>query len=284
MNDDFLTQYRKTPPLEFADALYQRISQQVRPGFAFTIWNKLTLRNAGALLVFIVAVAACAYYAASRTPYHKVGGIWLTVQKTYVWEIPSVSETPEEITVPECPIVPLDEAREILQFDFLVPTWAPEGFTINDSVAISPSFSSGCDVSSTSDFISWSWTGNNGNSYIGIFIQNLRWYDPVANIYRLGEAAVWTPVAPGSYEEIEVNGQPSILIRGDWASPVMFTEPLPAGKIEFEWDKDLGLRLYWVQGEALYELYTYMFLQERHDLTIADVSPEDLIKMAESAR
>ena len=276
MNDEFLTQYRKAPHPAFAEALYQRISQQPQPGFAFKLWNKLTLRNAGALLILMVIVAACAYYAATQTPYRKVGGIWLTVQKTYVWDIPSVSETPEEISVPECPILPLDEAREILRFDVSVPTWAPEGFVLNEDV---------CGVDATSDFVSLAWTGNNGNSFMSIFIRNLRWYDPTANIYRLGEAAVWEPIAPGSYEEVQVNGQPAVLIRGDWAAPAAITGPLPEGKTEVGWDEDLGLRLYWVHGEALYELYTHMPLQEWHHLyTMADVSPEDLIKMAESAK
>jgi len=274
MNDEFLTQYRKAPRAAFVEALYQQISQQ--PETTLTIWNRLTLRNAGVLLVLMVLVAACAYYVASQTPYHKVGGIWLTIQKTYVPEFIPVPEIPEE-TVPECPdLLPLDEAKGILRFDFSIPTWAPEGFVLNEDV---------CGASSTSDFVSLAWTGNNGNSYVSIFIQNLRWYDRVANIYRIGDAAVWEPIAPGSYEEVEVKGQPAVLIRGDWAALTAITEPLPKGKTEVGWDEDLGLRLYWVHGEALYELYTHMTLEELHHLyTMADVSPEDLIKMAESTR
>src|SRR4030095_155627 len=169
MNDEFLIQFREVPRVEFADALYKRISQQSQPGFAFTIWNKLTLRNAGALLVLIVVVAACAYYAATQTPYHKVGEIWLTVQKTYVPEFIPVSETPEENPVEsqayDCPLFSVEEARGILRFDVLVPTWAPEGFTFTDAV---------CGVDAISDFVSLTWTGNDGNSYIGITSQNLR--------------------------------------------------------------------------------------------------------------
>src|SRR4030095_8233798 len=187
MNDEFLTQYRKAPRPAFAKALYQRISQQSET--TLTIWNRLTLRNASALLVLMVLVAACAYYAVSQTPYHKVGGIWLTVQKNYVCEFPSVSETtPEEIDVPECPLLPLNEFREIMRFDFLVPTWAPEGFILNEDV---------CGTSSTSDSVFLVWTRNDGHSYISIFINNLRWYDRGANIYRLGEAGVLAPGVTG---------------------------------------------------------------------------------------
>lgn len=277
MNDEFLTQFREAPRAKFAEALYERISQQSQPRFVMPRLNRLTLRNVVSMLAFMLIVAACAYYAATQTPYRKVGGIWLTVQKTRIAEYVPTPEVIVNSDVPfqteGCPS--LEKAREILRFDFHIPTWAPEGFTFNGTV---------CGVDPISDFASLSWKHNDGTSFIGLLVRNLKWRDPYTNTYKIEPAVVWDPVAPGSYKEVQVNDQPAVLIRGDWASPIMFTEPLPEGKTEVEWDKDLGLRLYWVQGEALYELYTHMPLLERHHLTIADVSPEDLIKMAESAR
>lgn len=267
MNDEFLTRYRKTPRAEFAIMLYKRISQQPQPRFAFEILNRLTLRNAGAMLVLLLFVAACTYVAATQTPYRKVGDIWLTVQKTIKIEFIPVG-TATEVTQ-EQPVVyyecssTREEAGKALDFDFLIPTAAPKGFATDGLL---------CGVDPISDFVSLSWKGDDGKSYISMTIQNLRWYDRVANIYRVGPPHLWQPVALGSYEEVQVNGQPAVLIRGDWEQPPPPSE-MPAGKLEFEWDKDLGLHLYWVNGEELYWLDTN-----------ADISVEELIKMAESAK
>lgn len=266
MNDEFLTHFREAPRAEFVDALYERISRQSQPRFDWKMVNKLTFRNAGVMFVLLFLVVACAYYVVTQTPYRKVGGIWLTVQKTQKVEYipaPEVIEDPDAaFQTDECPS--LEEAREILRFDFLVPTWAPEGFVFNGTV---------CGVDPISDFASLAWKGREETAYIGMTIQNLRWYDRVANTYRIGPAAVWEPVAPGSYKEVQVNGQPAVLVRGDWEYPAVVSKLPSAGELEAKWDKKLGLRLYWVDGEQLYYLYTR-----------ADISAEDLIKMAESAQ
>lgn len=265
MNDEFLTQYRKVPRAEFAVALYQRISHQPQPRFTFRVLNRLTLRNAGALLALLLFVAACTYVAATQTPYRKVGNIWLTVQKTVKIEFSSVEmateATQEQLVVDQCALT-REEAGKVLDFDFLLPTAAPKGFATDGLF---------CGVEPISNFVSLSWKGNDGKSYIVMMIQNMRWYDRVANIYRVGPASVWQPVAPGSYEEVQVNGQPAVLVRGDWEQPPAPSE-MPT-TWELEWDKDLGLHLYWVNGEELYDLHTN-----------ADIAVEELIKMAESAK
>lgn len=267
MNDEFLTRYRKTPRAEFAIALYKRISQQPQPRFAFEILHRLVLRNAGAMLALMLFIAACTYVAATQTPYRKVGDIWLTVQKTQKIEyIPvemATEVTQEQPVVYECSST-REEAGKVLDFDFLIPTAAPKGF-VTDGLL--------CGVGPISDFVSLSWKGDDGKSYIVISIQNLRWYDSGANTYRVGPASIWQPVAPGSYKEVQVNGQPAVLIRGDWEQLPPPSEMPADGKVESEWDKDLGLHLYWVNGEQLYYLYTN-----------TDIAVEELINMAESAK
>jgi hypothetical protein len=65
------------------------------------------------------------------------------------------------------------------------------------------------------------------------------------------------------------------LIRGDWnwEEAPWATGETSVEKYEYKWDKKRALQLYWVDGEVSYHLYTR-----------ADISPEDLIRMAESAQ
>jgi hypothetical protein len=84
------------------------------------------------------------------------------------------------------------------------------------------------------------------------------------------------PVSPGSYEVVQVHGQPAVLVRGDWnweMAPWANGEMSSVEEYEYKWDKKRALQLYWVDGEVFYHLYTR-----------ADISPEDLIRMAESAK
>lgn len=263
MNDEFLTKFHKAPRAEFADALYERISHKPQPRFPQTLVNKLTFRNAVVALAFLFFIAACVY-AVSEMRWNKVGGIWVDVQNTLKlhWDPSetSVMETPDH----EC--VTVEEARETLRFDFQVPTWAPEGFTFENSM---------CGIDRTSDFAGLHWKGADKYSGISITLRNLRWNDGLKD--RIGPPSTMLPVAPGSYKEVQIHGQPAVLVRGDWEWPWGTEDSVQvfAGMedVELKWDKKRGLQLYWVQGEVLYYLSTR-----------AKVSAEDLIKMAESMR
>lgn len=260
MNDEFLTKFHRTPRAEFADALYERISRESQPPFTQMLAKKLNFRNAVVAIAFLFFIAACVY-AVSEKRWNKVGGIWVEVQRTYKIEfVPPPGE--KLVTQPqdyECRTV--EEAKEVLRFDFQVPIWVPEGFTFDSRM---------CGVYRTSDFASLSWKGMDEQSGISLMVHNLRWFDGVKD--RIGPPYTMFPVAPGSYKEVQVHGQSAVLIRGDWEEPWMTEEPIE-GEMEFKWDKKRALQLYWVQGEVLYYLYTS-----------ADVSAEGLIRMAESAR
>lgn len=262
MNDEFLLRYRRTPRPEFADALYERISSQPQPRLAIPMLNRLTFRNVGAMLALMLFVAACVYVATGQG-WHKVAGMWVNVQRTYKVDFSPISSTIEETEIqpPECFTV--EEAKEILRFEFHVPDWAPDGFTFGARM---------CGIDRISDYASLYWNGPDKYTGISIYLTNLRWYDPTMLVYKVGPASVWGPVAPGSYKEVQVNGQPAILVRGDWETP-WATEFMLEGEHEFKWDKKRAVQLYWVDGEVMYHLYTR-----------AKVSPEDLIRMAESAR
>lgn len=264
MNDEFLTRFREEPRAEFADALYERISRESQPPFTQMLAKKLNFRNAVVAIAFLFFIAACVY-AVSEKRWNKVGNIWVEVQKTYKVDFTPPSEVseepePQQYAEPEC--VSLEEARKILRFELHVPTWAPDGFTLDDRI---------CGIDRTSDFAGLYWKGADEYSGINIMSQNLRSFNMSTQEYQVGPAVVWGPVGPGSYEEVQVLGQPAVLVHGDWEEPFM-TGRLNA-KYEFKWDRKRGLQLHWLDGEVMYHLFTH-----------ADVSAENLIRMAESAR
>ena len=263
MNDEFMYQLYEEPRAGFVDALYERISRQPQSYFARMMGQRLTPRNAAIVFAIMFLAAACVYAVTDRG-WRKVGGIWVDVERTYKPEISSPSETSTEPSVqpqePKC--LTVEEAKKVLRFDLHVPAWAPQGFTLDDRI---------CGVDELSDFANLAWKGTGKRSFIQFDAQNLKWFDISMQQYRVGPTYIMFPVAPGSYKEVQVHGQPAVLVRGDWDFPWLMgsTEQ----KTEFKWDKKLGLHLYWVEGETFYHLYT-----------VEKVSVEDLIKMAESTQ
>ena len=262
MNDKFLAKFQKTPRAEFADALYERISQRPQTRFPRTRAIKLTFRNAAVAFTFMLLIAACVYYAVTEKRWNQVGGIWVEVRRTIKVDNPSLSGEPtvmEEEDLFEC--FSLDEARQILRFRFKIPAWAPDGFTFSDEICGFVDLH----YLSRSAFLNWEEAERNTGMKLDF-----------RNLYDQEPASLLIPVAPGSYEEVQVHGQPAVLIRGDWnweEAPWANGQMSSVEEYEYKWDKKRALQLYWVDGEVMYHLYTR-----------ANVSPEDLIKMAESAQ
>lgn len=257
MNDEFLLRYRCTPRAEFADALYDRLSQQPEPRFA----GKLTFRNVVMGFALLLFIAACAYIVTEKR-WNKIGDIWVDVQRnpkhglviqSSLWKAPAG----------EMEVANLEEAKSALGFDFGFPNWAPEGFVLDDKMNMSPW---------SQKTLSASWKSQDGGEPIGIFI-NYRWFDVATAPNPMYESVSTGPVPPGSFEEVKVFGRPAVLVRGDWdwrMLPVTADPP----EIDLSWDKDKGSSLYWTEDDVAYLLWTYN----------PNVSPEDLIRMAESAR
>jgi hypothetical protein len=258
MNDEFMHRLYEEPRAEFAEAVYQRISQQPPLRFAPIIGQKLTLRNSALMIVLLFVVVACVY-AVTEKRWNKVGDIWVEVQRTN--KVDLTYEEVQPIPGPEC--LSIEKARKILRFELRVPTWAPNGFTLDDRI---------CGIDRISDFAGLYWKGTDEYSGINIMSQNLRIFNISTQEYQIAPATVWGPVAPGSYEEVQVVGRPAVLVHGDWEEPWM-TGPMMNRKYEFKWDKKRGLQLHWVDGDVMYHLFTH-----------AQVSVADLIKMAESTR
>jgi hypothetical protein len=274
MSDEFLKHFYEMPRSEFADALYERISQQPQLRFSRSMMPKLTFRNAVIAFVLLSFVAACVYVATEKR-WIKIGDIWVHVARTHKTEFvppPEVSEEPGiQFEEPQC--VTVEEGRKILRFDIKVPTWAPEGLRFDDRM---------CGIDRISDYASLYWEGADQFSGIKLWTSNRRGFNMAKQKYEIGPAAIWQPVAPGSYKEVQIHGQPAVLVQGDWdTSPFSgIVYELPPGRqvdengfVEAKWDKKRGAQLHWVDGEVMYSLYGG-----------TNVSPEDLVKMAESAR
>lgn len=269
MNDEFLTQFREAPRAEFADALYERISRGSPSHFAGRLRSKLTFRNTAAAFVFMLLIAACVYAVVEKR-WDKVGIIYVDVQRTIKVDNPSLSGEPLVMEFQhEC--FRIDEAREILRFRFKVPAWVPDGFTFSNEIC---GFE---DLSPSSDSAFLDWEGADKNTPMILDLRNLKQFNSATQKYEVGSASTamyGMSVPPGSYEEVQVHGQPAVLVRGDWnwEEAPWATGETSVGEYEYKWDKKRALQLFWVDGEVFYHLYTR-----------ADVSPEDLIRMAESA-
>lgn len=257
MNDEFLLRYRRTPRPEFADALYERISSQPEPRFA----GKLTFRNVVMGFALMLFMAACAYIVVAEKRWNKVGDIWVDVQKSPKQSL-GIQSSFWRGPAGEMEVTSLEEARSALGVEFGFPNWAPEGFVLEDKMNMSPW---------SQKTLSASWKSQDDGEPIGIFL-NYRWFEVATWPNPMHESVSTGPVAPGNFEEVEVFGRPAVLVRGDWdwfMQPVEETE-----EIKLKWDKKNGLSLYWADEDVAYLLWTYN----------PAVSPEDLIRMAESAQ
>jgi hypothetical protein len=267
MNDEFMHQYYEQPRREFEDALYERISKQPQPRFPQTMATKLTFRNAAVAFMLMLLVAACVYAVVEKY-WDKVGVINVGVQSTIKVDNPSLSGEPLVMEV-QHKCFSIEEARGFLRFRFKVPAWAPDGFIFSDEIC---GFE---DLSPLSDRAFLSWMGADQNTAMYLNLSNLKWFNIATQKYEVRSPYLDISVPPGSYEEVQVHRQPAVLIRGDWnwEEAPWATGETSVEKYEYEWDQKRALQLYWVDGEVSYHLYTR-----------ADVFPEDLIRMAESAR
>lgn len=215
MNDDFLTRYRKSPPREFAAALYERIN------FPMPAPRNIFLRRfmiAGAISLALIAAFAFSPNARASMMhlFKQVGGI------TFIGpDEPSSdpTETPEpERTVPE-ERLSLAEAQAKLPFAISLPTWVPEGFSQSDTVRISYF----------------------GDKFTPV---EITYYGPdpqVGNIVLMvGQRVNWL-VDLNSVQEVKINGESAGLTGGSWNADTG------------EWSGD-DVSLTWMHGDVMYKL------------------------------
>lgn len=162
-----------------------------------------------------------------------------------------VLEYPQETEAVASPVlqrlIPLSEALEDVSFEFRLPAWIPEGYQLREQALVTLP-GPNTDVSEAWQvWLYWQKVTAAGVQEV-LFLAYPSKY----------EAGVPVPVGSGSVEAVEIDGNPAALIRGNWLGS--------------RWEETLGGSLRWVDGETAYWL------------TSAWVSPDDLLKMAESLR
>lgn len=152
---------------------------------------------------------------------------------------------------PTVAVYPTTAPQTILSnppFAFGLPKYIPDGFILMDNGAIAKSNS----------WVSFAWSSQNAE--IEMLVEQ-RYTD-----YPL-------PTGIDSAEEIQVNGQPALLIRGWWDE-------------NHNWDPTRGLALHWKIGDIHYRLIYYQRSPVNWEIEPisgdADQVLKDLINMAES--
>lgn len=142
-------------------------------------------------------------------------------------------------TVVHIPSVKVNEILADPPFEFSLPEFIPEGFELEDDRA-----------ASTKGWINIPYQGRG-----------------IGEINFMAETGTPTlPIGIDAAEEIRINDQPAMLVRGDWSRDGSHT-----------WDYDLGCSLYWTVGNTNYRL----IFDPRDDKNADSLLPE-LILMAES--
>lgn len=217
MNEDFLTRHRKAPPREFGAALYKRINMQMNTRRSFRPFT-----FAAALCVAILT--ALAFSPAARAAFNglivNIGGMIFfepdesASQATPLPEF-KVTLVPEEL-------LSLAEAEAKLPYPIRLPAWAPDGFTMGDSVRVA--HFPGADAPQ----VTITWYGSDRT------VGNI-------DLLVLGQKVDWQ-VETDDVEEVEVNGQPAALVGGSWNADTG------------QWDGGSDLTLSWMKGEQMYLL------------------------------
>jgi len=253
MRDEFL--YEAAPAMRegFGEALYEKLSRRRRSSSQVPSWlgfnRKTTIYALSAVLVAVIAVACARELFKQR--YVQVGDIWvLEVAPQTIQRIDFFDRPVNALSLPPTPI-PVAEAIESLPYEFRLPEWVPQGYSLVEQEVTPP--------------IAPDW------------IINLNWAKERGEVIFLwihkGGAEIRVP--PDMWKETRVNGATAVLIRGRFPFP-FFPDPTPGatGPVEREvqWNEGAGLTLVWKQGEFHFELMTFGDY----------VTEEDLIRMAES--
>lgn len=129
MDDEFLYAYREEPREAFRRELYERLAHL--PVRARRRAQRWLYRGLAVLVLGMVLFLGFSPAARAQIMFiiHQIGGL-VYVETT---EVPSYGLTPVSFDfgrIEEPAEVPLEEARSLVLFDFMVPTWAPRGYRL----------------------------------------------------------------------------------------------------------------------------------------------------------
>jgi hypothetical protein len=271
MNDQFMYDFRPSIRQKFAKDLFMRIERQQGARFSFqTMLQTISPRK---LVYFFMAVLIAGFvmlYSISGSVRAEVDLVVRTIAGFLVEErttspieenIPLNSITEDEISTAEAqPVftpykveIPSKSISTIMAnppFEFVLPSYLPPGFTMEK------------DFSASTDY----WVSVNYTNELGSEIQLL-----VEKTYT----GYLLPVGVDSVEEVKVNGQAAMLVRGGWTA-------------EHTWQQDYGMELHWQVNGRYYRLIWKQRTLDRNEIMAigSDLKmvQEELIHMAESIK
>lgn len=219
--DEFLRGLRQAPRPEFAEALFERISQPrggSMPGFfrsnAIGLLGKYAV--ALGLALAILGIASPDVRAGMAQTISKIGGY------TFVASDRGWDSAPHPIPAqqpPQAVRVGLAEARSRVPYSFGLPTWLPEGVALKEAAT---------EVADTSAIVYFAGADPKVSTFVW------RTYQGRGGTGLVGKEAT---------ETVTVNGAPAVLIRGIWDGRTG------------EWSRPHLVTLRWSQSDVSYEIH-----------------------------
>lgn len=270
MNDQFLYDCRPPVRQEFKESLYGRLDDLSKETYFPMKGLHMTMRHNLALIIPVILIASLGIlYSLTGDVRAEVDKVIRNIAGFFVNETAvspisediqaihiSASEIPtmeaQKTMTPYWVDIPAYSVKEVIQnppFDFSLPAYIPEGFELESDAAIALSKS----------WVSLGWVGDR-NTEIEMLVE--REYTG----YSL-------PAGVDSAEEVEVNGQPAMLVRGGWTGD--------AG-----WQADYGMEVHWQKGGRYYRLIWHQRSPEHNQISVITTDlatvQKELIRMAES--
>jgi len=216
MNDDFLTRFRRTPPYEFSEALYERITTEMNTQKK-SVFRRIMFASALGLALLAALVFSPAAQAAIDRVVRQIGGVNFVGPNEAEANATPLPES--QITIVPDEVLSLTEAQAKLPYAVSLPTWVPDGFSLSTTVRISYFGERYTPVDIT-------WSGP----------------DPMVGgiLLTVGQPVQWY-VDTDHLEEVQINGQSAGLTGGNWNAD------------SGQWSGD-DHTLTWMKGDVMYRL------------------------------
>ncbi len=187
MNDDFLTRFRRPPPHEFCETLYERITTEMNTQKK-SVFPRIMFATALGLALLAALVFSPSAQAALNRVVRQIGGV------TFLGPDEGTPVPESQITIVPDEVLSLSEAQAKLPYAISLPTWVPEGFKLSNTVRITYFGTKYTPVD-----ITWSGT------------------DPMLGgiLLTVGQPVNWV-VDTDHLREVKVNGQAAGLTGGNW--------------------------------------------------------------------
>jgi hypothetical protein len=286
MNDQFLYDARPGVRNEFSRDLYSRL------GTERTLLQRLqvSLRTPvgfGIAVLGLLLIAAAAWQMLFTNAHFEteINGITINEMNYRIIEpqmFEGMERNAEALSEPGPPLQPVNihEVIESLPYSFNMPSDLPQEVTLWEEYADHPSL--------WVDWLHLEWFNGLDGPSLGLQVhQTGQTTQTSAGV--INRTMEQLDVAPGTWEQIEIDGVAAILVRGEFQSPFNNYEEAQDWAQSGEtwrpafWNREAGLRLVWIYDGIYYELSTPAwtgFSMFRRNAVM--FSEADLIRVAES--